>query len=88
MVGSEKRVVVCLNKDGSKIDFDGEFITLTTMAAHPPMALGAEIEKNNNHFMSSTYHISILGVISVLGIPDDIFKVMTGPACPTCTMSL
>ncbi len=77
VIGSEKRVVVCLNKDGSKIDFDGDFLTLTTLAAHRRMALGAEIE-NNNNVTSSTYHVSTLGVISVLGIPDGIFKVITG----------
>ncbi len=82
VIETEKRVVARVHKDGSKVDFDGDFLTLTTLAAHRETS--AEIKNDNGDgdgdasFTSSTYHVSALGLISVPGIPNDIFKVMTG----------
>ncbi len=77
---TEKRIVARLHKDGSKVDFDGDFLTITTiLAAHRETS--AEIKNDEDgdvFFTSSTYHVSALGSISVPGIPNDMFKVMTG----------
>ncbi len=78
VIANEEKVVVQVHEDGSYIEFDGNFIMLTTLASR--RASSAEMENSNDgnggaFFTSSKYHVSTIGSISVPGIPDNIFKV-------------